>query len=66
MRKGKPLVGDAAAPPAATAAFERVLEAIAEGGGAAVVPLDAELTTRQAAEAEAAYYAGTENQAVAV
>ncbi len=50
MRQGKPLIGDAAAPPAAAAAFERVLEAMAEGGGAAVVPLDAELTTQQAAD----------------
>lgn len=50
MRQGKPLVGDAAAPPGAAAAFERVLEAMAEGGGAAVVPLDAELTTQQAAD----------------
>lgn len=50
MRRGKPLVGDAAAPPGAAAAFERVLEAMAEGGGVAVAPLDAELTTQQAAD----------------
>lgn len=50
LRQGRPLVGDAAAPPGASAAFERVLEAMAEGGGAAIVPLDAELTTQQAAD----------------
>lgn len=50
MRQGKPLVGDSAAPPGAAAAFERVLEAMAEGGGVAVAPLDAELTTQQAAD----------------
>lgn len=37
-------------PAAAAAATERMLEALAEGGGTAVVPLDAELTTQQAAD----------------
>jgi excisionase family DNA binding protein len=32
------------------AAFERVLEALADGGGVAVLPLDAEITTQEAAD----------------
>lgn len=43
------LVG-APPPPEAMVAFKRVLEAMAEGGGVAVVPLDAELTTQDAAD----------------
>jgi excisionase family DNA binding protein len=50
LREGQPLVGEAAMPPGATEAMERVLEALASGDGAAVVPLDAELTTQQAAD----------------
>jgi len=50
LRAGKPLVGDFAAPPSAIAGIEQVLEAIAGGGGAAVLPLDAELTTQEAAD----------------
>jgi excisionase family DNA binding protein len=49
LREGRPLVGDSAAPAAATAGFERLLEAMAAGGGAAVVALDAELTIHEAA-----------------
>ena len=49
LRQGKPLVGEAAAPPAAAAAIECVLQAMAEGGGAAIVPFDAQLTTQEAA-----------------
>jgi excisionase family DNA binding protein len=43
-------VGDAPAPASAVAALERVLEALANGGGVAVVPLDAEITTQEAAD----------------
>jgi excisionase family DNA binding protein len=50
LREGRPLIGDAAAPPAAAAAIEQVLESMATGGGAAVMPLDAELTTQQVAD----------------
>lgn len=50
LREGRPLVGETAMPPVAAAAMERVLEALAAGGGAAVVPLDAELTTQEAAD----------------
>lgn len=38
LRQGKPLVGDAAMPPGATEAMERVLEALASGDGATVIP----------------------------
>lgn len=50
LRQGQPVSGKAAAPPSATAALERVLEAMAEGGAVAVIRLDAELTTQQAAD----------------
>ncbi|MBI2741143.1 MAG: helix-turn-helix domain-containing protein [Rhodospirillales bacterium] len=39
-----------AVPPAAAAALERVLEAMARGDGVAVIALDAELTTQEAAD----------------
>ncbi len=50
LREGRPITGDAAAPAAATAAMERVLETMAEGGGVAIIALDAELTTQEAAD----------------
>jgi excisionase family DNA binding protein len=50
LREGKPMVGDDAMPPAAAAAMEHMLETLAAGAGAAVVPMDAELTTQQAAD----------------
>ncbi len=50
LRHGKPITGDMAAPLAATAAMERILETMAEGGGVAVIALDAELTTQEAAD----------------
>jgi excisionase family DNA binding protein len=43
-------VGDATPPASAVAALERVLEALADGGGVAILPLDAELTTQEAAD----------------
>lgn len=43
-------LGGAPQPAEAVVAFRRVLEAIAEGGGVAVLPLDAELTTQEAAD----------------
>src|SRR6266568_243037 len=43
-------IGGARPPAAAVAALERVLEALAEGGGVAVLPLDAEITTQEAAD----------------
>lgn len=50
LRQGRPITGDAAAPPAANAAIERVLETMADGIGVAVIALDAELTTQEAAD----------------
>jgi excisionase family DNA binding protein len=50
LRSGKPLEGDAAMSAGAAAALEMVLEAMASGGGVAVAPLAAELTTQQAAD----------------
>jgi excisionase family DNA binding protein len=50
FRKGASITGEAAPPPAAAAAMERVLEAIAGGDGVAIVPLDAEITTQEAAD----------------
>ncbi len=43
-------LGGAPPPTEAVVAFKRVLEAMAEGGGVAVLPLDAELTTQEAAD----------------
>jgi excisionase family DNA binding protein len=50
LRDGKPITGEAAAPAAATAAMERVLETMAEGGAVAIIALDAEITTQEAAD----------------
>ena len=50
LREGKPITGDAAAPPAAMSAMERILETMADGGGVAIIALDAELTTQEAAD----------------
>jgi excisionase family DNA binding protein len=50
LREGSPLTGDAALPPAAHNAIKQMLETLAGGGGAAVLSLDAELTTQQAAD----------------
>lgn len=50
LREGKPMVGDAAMPHAVAAAMEQMLETPAAGGGAAVMSMDAELTTQQAAD----------------
>jgi excisionase family DNA binding protein len=43
-------VGGATPPAAAVVALERVLEVLAEGGGVAVMPLDAEISTQEAAD----------------
>ena len=43
-------MGDATPPASAVAALECVLEALADGGGVAVLPMDAEMTTREAAD----------------
>lgn len=49
LRRGR--LGSArAVPPAAAAALERVLEAMARGDGVAVIALDSELTTQEAAD----------------
>ena len=50
LRKGKPITGDAAPPAEATAVIERILEALAAGEGVAIVSLDEEITTQDAAD----------------
>lgn len=50
LREGRAITGDSAAPAAAMTAIERVLETMAEGGGVAIIALDAELTTQEAAD----------------
>lgn len=50
LRRGRLTGGMKAVPPAAAAALERVLEAMARGDGVAVIALDAELTTQEAAD----------------
>ena len=50
FRKGALITGDAALPASAAAAMERVLEVIADGEGVAIIPLDAEITTQEAAD----------------
>ena len=50
LRDGKPIAGDAAPPAGVTAALERVLETMATGGGVAVVSLNSERTTHEAAD----------------
>lgn len=51
LRKhARPSLAGTTPPPAAVAAFKQVLQAMAEGGGVAVLPLDAELTTQEAAD----------------
>ena len=49
-KRAKVAVGDATPPASAVAALERVLEALADGGGVAILPLDAEMTTQDAAD----------------
>src|SRR5262245_49818296 len=50
FRKGAPITGDTALPASAAAAMELVLEVIADGEGFAIIPLDAEITTQEAAD----------------
>lgn len=51
LRKNtRPSLAGTRPPPAAVAAFKRVLQAMAQGDGVAVLPLDAELTTQEAAD----------------
>jgi excisionase family DNA binding protein len=50
LREGKPMVGEAAMPRAVATAMEQMLETLAAGGGAALLSMDAELTTQQAAD----------------
>ena len=48
--RARVVVGDATPPATAIAAFERVLEAMADGEGVAVLALDADITSQDAAD----------------
>jgi excisionase family DNA binding protein len=51
LRRDTPVaIGDAPAPASVVAALKRVLEALAKGVDVAVLPLDAEITTQEAAD----------------
>jgi excisionase family DNA binding protein len=51
LRKhSRPSLAGTTPPAAAVAAFKQILQAMAQGDGVAVLPLDAELTTQQAAD----------------
>jgi excisionase family DNA binding protein len=51
LRKhARPSLAGTTPPAAAIAAFKQVLQAMAQGDGVAVLPLDAELTTQEAAD----------------
>ena len=50
FRSGASITGDAAPPASAATGMERVLEAIADGEGVAIVPLDIEMSTQEAAD----------------
>jgi len=50
MRDGRPMTGNDVLPSVAIAALDHLLSALATGDGAAILPLDAELTTQEAAD----------------